>query len=55
MTSTASDEELRIAALFREKGIPYTRQRHLIWEFFADGDRAATIAERALLPFIRGK
>jgi Fe2+ or Zn2+ uptake regulation protein len=47
VTSTTSDEELRIAALFREKGIPYTRQRRLIWEFFAGGDRAATIAEAA--------
>lgn len=37
----------QIAAVFREKGIPFTRQRRLIWEFFAAGDRAATIPEAA--------
>ena len=31
--------------LFRQKGIPFTRQRHLIWQYFSGGDRAATIAE----------
>ena len=36
-----------IEAVFREKGIPFTRQRRLIWEFFAGADRAATIAEAA--------
>ncbi len=36
-----------IEELFRCKGIPFTRQRHLIWEYFAAGDRAATIAEAA--------
>ncbi|MEZ5125421.1 MAG: Fur family transcriptional regulator [Thermoleophilia bacterium] len=36
-----------ISAVFREKGIPFTRQRRLIWEFFARGDRAATIGETA--------
>ena len=36
-----------IEAVFREKGIPFTRQRRLIWEFFAAGDRAATITEAA--------
>ncbi len=34
-----------IDAVFRDRAIPMTRQRRLIWEFFAFGDRAATIAE----------
>ena len=34
-----------IAAVFRAKGIPMTRQRRLVWEFFAAGSRAATVAE----------
>ncbi len=34
-----------IEAVFHEKGIPFTRQRRLIWEFFAGSDRAATITE----------
>jgi Fe2+ or Zn2+ uptake regulation protein len=34
-----------IEAVFRAKGIPMTRQRRLIWELFATGDRAATITE----------
>jgi len=43
-----SDIETReIEALFRQKGIPFTRQRHLIWAYFAGGERAATIAEAA--------
>jgi len=36
-----------IAAIFREKGIPFTQQRRLIWDFFAGADRAATIGEAA--------
>ena len=36
-----------IESVFREKGIPFTRQRRLIWEFFAGADRAATIGEAA--------
>jgi Fur family transcriptional regulator, ferric uptake regulator len=36
-----------IEAVFREKGIPFTRQRRLIWEFFAGADRATTITETA--------
>ena len=36
-----------IEHLFREKGIPFTRQRQLIWEHFARGERAATISEAA--------
>ena len=34
-----------IETVFRQKGIPLTRQRAIIWEFFAGADRAATIAE----------
>lgn len=34
-----------IAAVFRAKGIPMTRQRREVWEFFALGSRAATVAE----------
>jgi Fur family transcriptional regulator, ferric uptake regulator len=36
-----------IEAVFREKGIPLTRQRAVIWTFFSGADRAATIAEAA--------
>lgn len=36
-----------IESVFREKGIPFTRQRRLVWEFFAGADRAATIGEAA--------
>jgi Fe2+ or Zn2+ uptake regulation protein len=34
-----------IDAVFRAKGIPMTRQRRQVWEFFALGSRAATISE----------
>ncbi len=34
-----------IAAVFRAKGIPMTHQRRQVWEFFAHGSRAATVAE----------
>ncbi len=34
-----------IDAVFRAKGIPMTRQRRQVWEFFALGSRAATIPE----------
>ena len=36
-----------IDAVFHDKGIPFTRQRRLIWQYFAAADRAATIAEAA--------
>jgi Fe2+ or Zn2+ uptake regulation protein len=36
-----------IEAVFRQKGIPFTRQRRQIWDFFAGADRAATITEAA--------
>ncbi len=36
-----------IEAVFRHKGIPYTRQRRQIWRFFAGAHRAATITEAA--------
>ena len=36
-----------IEAVFRQKGIPFTRQRRQIWAFFAGADRAATITEAA--------
>ncbi len=36
-----------IEAVFRRQGIPCTRQRRQIWEFFAGADRAATITEAA--------
>ena len=36
-----------IAIVFRERGIPFTRQRRLVWDFFAGADRAATITEAA--------
>jgi Fe2+ or Zn2+ uptake regulation protein len=36
-----------IEAVFRQKGIPFTRQRRQIWDFFAGADRAATITGAA--------
>ena len=36
-----------IADVFRQRNIPFTRQRRLVWEYFAGSDRAATIAEAA--------
>ncbi len=36
-----------IEAVFHQKGIPFTRQRRLIWDFFARADRAATVVEAA--------
>ena len=41
----APPESAAIDAVFRAKGIPMTRQRRQVWEFFALGSRAATIAE----------
>ena len=41
----ASPESAAIDGVFRAKGIPMTRQRRQVWEFFALGSRAATIAE----------
>src|ERR1035437_91832 len=40
-------ESAAIDAVFRAKGIPMTRQRRQVWEYFALGSRAATIAEAA--------
>ncbi len=37
----------RIEAVFHDKGIPFTRQRRLVWQFFARADRAATITDAA--------
>jgi len=36
-----------IADVFHQRNIPFTRQRRLVWEYFAGSDRAATIAEAA--------
>ena len=36
-----------IGAVFQDRGIPFTRQRRLIAQYFARADRAATIAEAA--------
>lgn len=36
-----------IESVFRAKDIPFTRQRRLIWEYFAGADRAGTIGEAA--------
>jgi len=43
--ATTGGTDRDIDAVFRARGIPMTRQRRLVWEFFAFGDRAATIAE----------
>ncbi len=36
-----------IEAVFHQKGIPFTRQRRLVWDFFTGADRAVTIGEAA--------
>jgi len=36
-----------IADVFHQRSIPFTRQRRLVWEYFAQSDRAATIGEAA--------
>ena len=36
-----------IAEVFHQRNIPFTRQRRLVWEYFAGTDRAATIGEAA--------
>jgi Fe2+ or Zn2+ uptake regulation protein len=36
-----------IESVFRDKGIPLTRQRRLVWEYLGSTDRAATITEVA--------
>ena len=36
-----------IESVFHEKGIPFTRQRRLVWTYFAGEDRASTITEAA--------
>jgi Fur family transcriptional regulator, ferric uptake regulator len=43
--AASSPESAAIDGVFRAKGIPMTRQRRQVWEFFALGSRAATIAE----------
>ncbi len=47
--STVTDPQpaYAIEAVFHQKGIAFTRQRRLIWDFFAGADRAATITEAA--------
>ena len=44
---TVAEPAHDIETVFREKGIPFTRQRRLIWDYFAGADRAATIGEAA--------
>ena len=36
-----------VGDVFGRHGIPFTRQRRAVWEFFSGGGRAATIAEAA--------
>jgi Fe2+ or Zn2+ uptake regulation protein len=45
MTSEAAPAQPEIEAVFRAKGIPFTRQRRLIWEYFAGATKAATIGD----------
>jgi Fe2+ or Zn2+ uptake regulation protein len=45
MEASAPRLHLDIEAVFAERGIPYTRQRRLIWEFLSSSNRAASIAE----------
>jgi Fur family peroxide stress response transcriptional regulator len=45
MTSEAAPAQPDIEAVFHAKGIPFTRQRRLIWEYFAGATKATTIAE----------
>jgi Fur family transcriptional regulator, ferric uptake regulator len=42
-----NDGSSDIEAVFRDKGIPFTRQRRLIWDHLSAADRAATIPELA--------
>lgn len=44
---TEPEPASEIEAVFHDKGIPFTRQRRLVWSFFTGADRAATIAEAA--------
>lgn len=39
--------EPEVAGVFERLGIPFTRQRRRVWEYFAGCGRAATIAEAA--------
>ena len=36
-----------IADVFHQRNIPFTRQRRLVWEYFAGSDRAASVTEAA--------
>ncbi len=45
MTEITPQED--IEAVLRRKGIPFTRQRRRVWEFFTGADRAVTITEAA--------
>ena len=36
-----------IEGVFRSKGIPMTRQRALVWRYFAGSEKAATVGEAA--------
>jgi Fe2+ or Zn2+ uptake regulation protein len=45
MEASAPRPQLDIEAVFSQRGIPYTRQRRLIWEFLSSSNRAASIGE----------
>lgn len=40
-----NENDSQIESVFHAKGIPFTRQRRLIWGFFAGATKAATIAD----------
>ena len=41
------DPAATIADVFHQRNIPFTRQRRLVWEYFAGSDRAASVPEAA--------
>jgi len=45
MTFPADTEPSSVEAMFVGLGIPFTRQRRAVWEYFAAADRAATVTE----------
>jgi Fe2+ or Zn2+ uptake regulation protein len=47
MRQAASSQAELVEAAFERLGVPLTRQRRRVWEYFSTGSRAATIGEAA--------
>lgn len=47
MAGYEQTEPALVAGVFSRLGIPFTRQRRAVWEYFAGCGRAATVAEAA--------